>query len=151
MKIVGCEFSKYIQLLENRQKKIRKYKKEDIKPLLTVIERAEETNVREDINIIDEEQAQKNCEEMQKLIKQKTKSAISVLRIGIDKCQIREKGTKKILYEGNTQETLIKLKEMLTTVAQKNIVEEISKNLLPSELPSVEESKEILKSLGYDI
>ena len=150
MKIVGCEFSKYIQLLENRQRKIRKYREENIKPLLTVIERAEENCIKNEEKEISEEQAQKNCEEMQKLIKQNPKSTISVLRTSIDKCQIREKGTKKIIYEGNTQETLIKLKELLT-IEQRNKIEEITKNLLPLELPSVEESKEILRSLGYDI
>lgn len=29
----GCEFSKYIQIMEGRQKKIRRYREEDIKPL----------------------------------------------------------------------------------------------------------------------
>lgn len=30
----GCEFSKYIQLLEGRQKKIRRYREENIKPII---------------------------------------------------------------------------------------------------------------------
>lgn len=34
MRIVGCEFSKYIQLLEGRQKKIRRYREENIKPIM---------------------------------------------------------------------------------------------------------------------
>lgn len=33
----GCEFSKYVQLSEGRQKKIRKYKEENIHPLTTII------------------------------------------------------------------------------------------------------------------
>lgn len=141
MKIVGCEFSKYIQLLENRQRKIRRYKQEDIKPLLTVAE----------TNIINEEQIQKNCEEMQKLLDKYPYRKIGVLRTDINKCQIREKGTKKILYEGNTEETIVKLKEMLTTISQENKIEEITKDVLKSELPSIEQAKEIFRSLGYNI
>lgn len=34
VRIVGCEFSKYIQLLEGRQKKIRRYREENIKPII---------------------------------------------------------------------------------------------------------------------
>lgn len=41
-KIVGCEFSKYIQIKEGRQKKIRRYREEDIKPLLPTISETEE-------------------------------------------------------------------------------------------------------------
>ena len=65
-----------------------------------------------------EEQIQRNCEEIQKLINQKPKSSISVLRTGIDKCQIREKRTRKVLYEEKTEESFIKLKEMLSTVSR---------------------------------
>lgn len=102
-------------------------------------------------NITNEEQAQKNCEEMQKLIKQNQTSAISIFRKDIDKCQIREKATKKVIYEGNTEKCLIKLKEMLTTGTQENKIEEITKSILPTELPSVEQAKDIFKSIGYDI
>jgi len=147
VKIVGCEFSKYVQLLENRQRKVRRYKQADIKPLLTVVE----TNITSNEIEINEEQIQKNCEEIQELIKQNPKSTISVLRIDIDRCQIKEKGTRKVLYEGNTEETLIKLKEMLTTVAQENIAKETVEEIQFLELPSDVESKEILRSLGYDI
>ena len=153
-KTVGCEFSKYIQLLENRQKKIRKYKKEDIKPLPTVLEKTEETYMRENTDKeekIIEEQIQRNCEEIQKLINQKPKSSISVLRTGIDKCQIREKRTRKVLYEEKTEESFIKLKEMLSIVSKKDVPLKTVKEIQPLEVPSDEESKEILRSLGYDI
>lgn len=41
-KIVGCEFSKYIQIMEGRQKKIRRYREEDIKPLIPIMAEIEE-------------------------------------------------------------------------------------------------------------
>lgn len=98
-----------------------------------------------------EEQIQRNCEEIQKLINQKPKSSISVLRTGADKCQIREKRTRKVLYEGNTEETFIKLKEMITTVTKGDIPVETAKEIQFLELPSINKSKEILRSFGYDI
>lgn len=154
-KTVGCEFSKYIQLLEGRQKKIRKYKKEDIKPLTTAIVRVNDIYISENTNItnkeISEEQIQRNCEQIQELLNQHPNRTITVQRLEIDKCEIREKRTKKVLYEGNTEETLIKLKEMLSTVSKEDVPVKTVKEIRPLWLPSYEESKEILRSLGYDI
>ena len=110
MKIVGCEFSKYIQLLENRQKKIRRYKQEDIKPLLTVTE----------TNIINEEQIQRNCEQIQQLLEQYPNRKIGVLRITEDICQIKEKGTKKVIFEGTSAETLQELEKIMRTLTEVN-------------------------------
>ena len=43
----GCEYSKYIQIMEGRQKKIRRYREEDIKPLLPTIAETEERLFKE--------------------------------------------------------------------------------------------------------
>lgn len=60
-----------------------------------------------------EEQIQRNCEQIQELLKQHQNRKIAVLRLEPDKCQIREKGTKRVLYEGDTEATLLRLKEIL--------------------------------------
>lgn len=204
VKIVGCEFSKYVQLLEGRQKRIRKYRQEDIKPLLSTATKKETefseaerllrnsqyahmklvqvpnedkwqiintrinkvchenssqkvyetikeiTKVSENtsLNTDPSNETMSALMEIQKLLKATPECKVSVMRTDVNWCQIKEKGTNKVIYEGNAEETLIKLREMLT--AQKR-VEEIEKKLQPSELPSVAECQEIFKSMGYDI
>lgn len=74
-----------------------------------------------------EEQIQRNCEEIDELRKKYPNRTIYVFRTDNDKCRIREIGTKKLLFEGNTGETLIKFEEMLKAEQTKQI-EEITKD-----------------------
>ncbi len=60
-----------------------------------------------------EEQIQRNCEQIQQLLDKYPNRTIGVLRTAEDMCQIREKGTKEVLYEGNAEETLRELKRLL--------------------------------------
>ena len=60
-----------------------------------------------------EEQIQRNCEQIQELLNKHSNRKIGVLRTAEDMCEIREKGTKKIMYKGNTEQTLQRLKGIL--------------------------------------
>lgn len=60
-----------------------------------------------------EEQIQRNCEQIQQLLDKYPNRRIGVLRTAEDMCQIKLKGTIRILYTGNTEETLRELKRLL--------------------------------------
>ena len=64
-----------------------------------------------------EEQIIYNCELIQNLLKQNPNRTIAVVKIDIDKCKIIEKGTNKLIYQGNTADTLQKLKDLLKPVS----------------------------------
>lgn len=57
---------------------------------------------------------------MQRILELTPNRKIGVLRIDIDKCQIREKGTHKIIYEGTVIETLHQLEKILGTLTEVN-------------------------------
>lgn len=125
MKIVGCEFSKYTQLLEGRQKKIRRYQEENIKPLLTTAQ-VEETqqkivNSKEQIKGVEESTATKCANiRIQRILELIPNRQVTVIRTDLNKCQIREKGTKKVIYEGTSIETLQQLEKILGTLTELN-------------------------------
>lgn len=60
-----------------------------------------------------DEQIQRNCEQIDELLKQYPNRRISVQRIEEDKCKIKIRGTARIIYIGSTEDTLQELKRLL--------------------------------------
>lgn len=81
----------------------------------TTTSQAEEIKENQQTTTNNEEQIQRNCEQIQQLLEQHPNRKIGVLRTAEDICQIREKGTKKVMYEGTAEETLQELKKQLGT------------------------------------
>ena len=60
-----------------------------------------------------EEQIQRNCEQIQQLLNKYPNRRISITRIEEDKCQIRLRNTKLIIFKGDTAETLHEARRLL--------------------------------------
>ena len=59
--------------------------------------------------------------EIQKLLELTPERKVSVMRTDVNKCQIKEKGTRKVIYEGTATETLRELEKILdTTIVKEN-------------------------------
>ncbi len=98
VKTVGCEFSKYVQLLESRQKKIRRYREEDIKPLITVITSPEQTLF----------------EETEKLIKNSKYKYWKLVQVPArNKWQIIDTRTNRFCHENDWQQVYQTIKEII--------------------------------------
>ena len=57
---------------------------------------------------------------IQRILELTPNRQVTVIRIDLDKCQIREKGTKKVIYEGTSIETLQQLEKILGTLTELN-------------------------------
>lgn len=97
VKIVGCEYSKYIQLLENRQGKLRRYRQENIKPLLTITEVAEDKRVAE----------------AETLLKNSKYSYLKLIQVpNEDKWQILDTRKNTVIHKDTSQKVYENIKEI---------------------------------------
>lgn len=60
-----------------------------------------------------EEQIQRNCEQIQQLLDRYPNRNITVIRTNEDYCYIKEKKSKKVIYTGETKDTLQELRRYL--------------------------------------
>ena len=60
-----------------------------------------------------EEQIQSNCEQIQQLLNRHPERNITVIRTKEDYCYIKEKKSKKVIYTGETKDTLQELRRYL--------------------------------------